>query len=371
MDKRQKIFIGSLLGLIILSGLAYAYRNKAMPWLMRPTESTIQTSEVEEQAIETVASEITTPWTITFLPGDDMLVTERSGQIIRIGHLGKVYPISGVKETSEGGLLGLALHPKFSENNRLYIYQTSQQNNHLTNHVDEYQYRDDTLTLVRTIIANIPAANNHNGGAIAFGPDGKLYITTGDAAKQDRAQDKFSLAGKILRLNDDGSVPGDNPFGNYTWSYGHRNPQGIAWDDKGVMWSVEHGPSGGQSGRDELNRIERGVNYGWPAITGNEKADDMRSPIAQSGDNETWAPAGLVAHDGVLYFTGLRGQALYKATVKDDSAELTRYFSGLYGRLRAITIHNDKLFVGTSNRDGRGTPHELDDRILQIPLSRL
>ena len=372
MSRKFLIILASALAVIaIIVGLLFAFRQQLLAFFFQPTESSIRDVATNEKAVETIAQGLTTPWSITFLPNGAMLVTERSGQIQRIGESGKTYPIDGVRETSEGGLLGIAVHPQFRDNNRLYVYFTTDQGGELTNQIDQYVLSGDSLGFERTIMADIPAATNHNGGAIAFGPDGKLYATTGDAARSDLAQDTSSLAGKILRMNDDGSVPADNPYGNLTWSYGHRNPQGIAWDKQGRLWSVEHGPSGADSGRDELNLIEKGANYGWPVITGDETRDGMKTPIVQSGDTETWAPAGLGYYDGSLYFAGLRGQALYRAVISGETVTLSRHLSETYGRLRAVTTHDGKLYVSTSNRDGRGSPAPEDDRILRIDPKQL
>ena len=372
MSRKFLIILASALAVIaIIVGLLFAFRQQLLAFFFQPTESSIREVATNEKAVETIAQGLTTPWSITFLPNGAMLVTERSGQIQRIGESGKTYPIDGVRETSEGGLLGIAVHPQFRDNNRLYVYFTTDQGGELTNQIDQYVLSGDSLGFERTIMADIPAATNHNGGAIAFGPDGKLYATTGDAARSDLAQDTSSLAGKILRMNDDGSVPADNPYGNLTWSYGHRNPQGIAWDKQGRLWSVEHGPSGADSGRDELNLIEKGANYGWPVITGDETRDGMKTPIVQSGDTETWAPAGLGYYDGSLYFAGLRGQALYRAVISGETVTLSRHLSETYGRLRAVTTHDGKLYVSTSNRDGRGSPAPEDDRILRIDPKQL
>ena len=372
MSRKFLIILASALAVIaIIVGLLFAFRQQLLAFFFQPTESSIREVATNEKAVETIAQGLTTPWSITFLPNGAMLVTERSGQIQRIGESGKTYPIDGVRETSEGGLLGIAVHPQFRDNTRLYVDFTTDQGGELTNQIDQYVLSGDSLGFERTIMADIPAATNHNGGAIAFGPDGKLYATTGDAARSDLAQDTSSLAGKILRMNDDGSVPADNPYGNLTWSYGHRNPQGIAWDKQGRLWSVEHGPSGADSGRDELNLIEKGANYGWPVITGDETRDGMKTPIVQSGDTETWAPAGLGYYDGSLYFAGLRGQALYRAVISGETVTLSRHLSETYGRLRAVTTHDGKLYVSTSNRDGRGSPAPEDDRILRIDPKQL
>ena len=149
-----------------------------------------------------------------------------------------------------------------------------------------------------------------------------------------------------------------------------RPSQGIAWDDQQQLWSTEHGPSGTQTGRDELNLIEKGANYGWPIITGDETREDMKTPVAQSGTDDTWAPAGLAYANGSLYFAGLRGQSLYQAKINDDNkVTLSRHFSGEYGRLRAVVVRGDELYFSTSNRDGRGSPAENDDRLLSIKLN--
>lgn len=368
---KRKVLIIILGGVLVVAGALYVFRDQLLPLIFRPTESSVQEAVTSDDAVEVIVSRLATPWSVVYLPDGDMLVTERSGTMRRIGENGQSYPIKGVRETSEGGLLGVALHPQFETNQRLYLYYTTDVFGSLENRIDEYRLVDDQLTKTRNILSSVPAASNHNGGAIAFGPDEKLYVTTGDAAKAGLAQDTASLAGKILRLNDDGTVPDDNPYQNLVWSYGHRNPQGIAWDDKGRLWSVEHGPSGASTGRDELNQIEKGVNYGWPVISGNEQRDGMRSPVAQSGDNDTWAPAGMAYVDGSLYFAGLRGQSLYRAEINGTAVGLTRYFSETYGRLRAVTAHDGQLTISTSNRDGRGTPKDTDDRLLKINPARL
>lgn len=309
-----------------------------------------------------VADGLDTPWEIAFLPSGDMLVTERPGRLRVFGTNPATIEVPGVVERGEGGLLGLALHPNFSQNRFLYLYYTTARSDTTINRVVRYVFDGVTLTEDRVIVDNLPASGNHNGGRIAFSPDGVLYITTGDAGDADRAQDPNSYAGKILTVRDDGSELAVH-------SYGHRNPQGLAWDGEGNLWATEHGRSGVLSGYDELNFIERGANYGWPEIQGDETRAGMRAPVAHSGPTTTWAPAGLAYHDGTLYFAGLRGNALYRADIVGEGTvgAVNRFIEG-YGRLRAVTVHDGYLYFSTSNRDGRGSPAPRDDRIFRIKL---
>lgn len=212
-------------------------------------------------------------------------------------------------------------------------------------------------------------------GATEGKSDYYLYVTTGDAGNTQNAQSTTSLAGKILRLHDDGSIPSDNPFGNAVWSYGHRNPQGITWDSEGRLWATEHGRSGVASGLDELNLITKGANYGWPDSQGDSVASGTIGPAIHSGSSATWAPASALYWDGSIFFGGLRGEALYEAVLDADPAspagrrvkELKKHFVGEYGRLRTIVLGPDNLFyLTTSNRDGRGSVHAGDDKIIRI-----
>lgn len=370
MSTLQKgLVAGAIIITVIIASLALL---RGWGGNQRPPGSSDSTTTITPGNLRTIAADIATPWAIDFLPSGDLLVTERSGQVQRIGQNGATYNIEGVRETSEGGLLGIALHPDFADNRYVYLYSTTDSGGRLANRIERYRLEGQVFRDRTEVLADIPASANHDGGALAFGPDDKLYITTGDAGDEPLAQDPQSLAGKILRLNPDGSVPSDNPFGNAVWSYGHRNPQGLTWDNSGRLWSTEHGPSGLQSGRDELNLIARGANYGWPTITGDETRDGMRAPILHSGDNDTWAPGGLAYAEGSLYFAGLRGQTLYQAKINsNDSVTLSRHFVEQYGRLRAVTIRNDELYFSTSNRDGRGSPAENDDHIYAVPLRAL
>ena len=232
-------------------------------------------------------------------------------------------------------------------------------------------YKNKTLLNEEIIVDKIPGAPNHNGGRIKFGPDGFLYITTGDAQNPSQAQDKNSLAGKILRLADDGKIPDDNPFGNHVYSYGHRNPQGLTWDNQGRLWATEHGRSGILSGLDEINLIEKGKNYGWPDIQGDEIKVQMESPKIHSG-SDTWAPGGAAFLNNSIFFGGLRGQTFYEAKINGEKLELKEHFKGEFGRIREVVVGSDKmLYITTSNLDGRGSPKQGDDKIIKINPSKL
>ena len=338
------------------------------------TEPAKPTAQPPLALITQVAKGLDTPWEIAFLPEGGILATERSGILALIDQEGKQLTISGVRETGEGGLLGLALHPDFAKNGWLYIYLTSNDTGTLTNRVERYTYNTDHSVSERVVILDgIKGSSNHDGGRIRFGPDGLLYITTGDAGSPQRAQDPQALEGKILRLTDEGKVPGGNPWGNSVYSIGHRNPQGLAWDSQGRLWATEHGPSGGETGNDELNLIEAGKNYGWPVIRGTETRAGMETPKLESGRGNTWAPAGLEIVNDVAYFPGLRGNALYAVDLNDVRPESLRtYFKGEYGRLRVVQLGPDSLlYLGSSNKDGRGSPRVDDDQLLKIDLTQL
>lgn len=342
--------------------------NTAVPQIATPTQLP------SPEPIAQIAKGLDTPWEIAFLPEGGILATERSGILALIDEQGKQLTISGVRETGEGGLLGLALHPDFANNHWLYIYLTSNDSGTLTNRVERYTYNADHSVSDRVVILDsIRGSSNHDGGRIRFGPDGLLYITTGDAGNPQRAQDPQALEGKILRLTDEGKVPEGNPWGNPVYSIGHRNPQGLAWDSQGRLWATEHGPSGGETGNDELNLIEAGKNYGWPVSRGMETRAGMETPKLESGRGNTWAPAGLEIVNDVAYFPGLRGSALYAVDLKDVRPEnLRTYFKGEYGRLRVARLGPDGLlYLGTSNKDGRGSPKPDDDQLLKIDLTQL
>ena len=251
--------------------------------------------------VSVIAENFDTPWAIVFLPDTSMLVTERAGRVRFISSNGKLQPspvltLNDIQETGEGGLLGIAAHPSYPQRPFVYLYYTYSDGGKLYNKVVRYEYSDNPTPHLRqskVIVDKIPSSVNHNGGRIKFGPDGYLYITTGDAENPSQAQDINVLGGKILRVTDEGAPAPGNPFNNLVYSYGHRNPQGVTWDDSGILWETEHGPSGGSfgTGHDEFNKIEAGKNYGWPEILGDQQKAGMEQPVSHSGD-DTWAPGG-------------------------------------------------------------------------------
>lgn len=365
----KKYLIPILIIVLAIMAVAYWQRDRVAAWFFRPTEINvdegINEEDVQTEEIKVIAENLNVPWDMEFLSQDTFLVTERSGllKIFQNNDLKKEIPIEDVNQIGEGGLLGLTLHPKFNENNFLYLYKTTRSGNQNINVVERYVFKDESLSEKRVIVNNIPGASTHNGGRIDFGPDGFLYITTGDAQNTSLSQNTNSLAGKILRVTEDGSIPTDNLFNNAVFSYGHRNPQGIAWDADGNLWETEHGPST----KDELNLIEKGKNYGWPAITGSETRNGMETPRINS-DSDTWAPSGIIYLNNKLFFTGLRGNAIFEVNLNGKEVNLNKaHFKENYGRIRFIKIGPDGLiYFGTNNRDGRGQPKDGDDKIIRL-----
>lgn len=318
-----------------------------------------------------IADKLSIPWDLAFLL-DGFLITERGGNLIHLMNNGEKISIKLPHPVpkGEGGLLGIVLHPQFKQNNLLYLYMTTSEDNKTTkNAVFRYEFSDDKLINEKVIIKDIPGALYHDGGRMEFGPDGYLYITTGDATISNIAQDLKSLGGKILRLYDDGRIPTDNPFDTAVYSYGHRNPQGLAWDDQGRLWETEHGRSGITTGMDELNIIEKGKNYGWPKIEGDKTFENMVTPVINSGPKATWAPASALYYKGSIFYGGLKGESLYEAVLDGVGGvkELKTHLNGKYGRIRTVRLGPDGMFyLTTSNKDGRGKPVEGDDRLIRI-----
>lgn len=315
-----------------------------------------QAAQPEAGGLETVAEGLSVPWSIDFLPDGALIITERTGAVKIIEN--STIRVAGeldVAATGEAGLLGLALDPDFEANRYCYLYYTRREGGGMLNRVSRFTLRD-TLASKMVLIDSIPAASIHDGGRVRFGPDRLLYVTTGDAGVSARAQDVASLAGKILRIDPAGNRAAGNPFANRVYALGIRNCEGIAWHD-GVMYAIDHGPRR----HDEINIIERGGNYGWPALC-------TEDPAFRCYPDFTLAPAGLVAVDSLLLVACLRGNQIRR--IKLGDGDESALFTNL-GRLRAIALRDDYLYFGTSNRDGRGDPGPEDDRILRTPLSAL
>ncbi len=337
--------------------------------------------------VENVATGLEVPWAFAWLPNGDMLLTERPGRvrIIEGGQLKvePVYIVLDVEPSGESGLMDISVHPNFAKNGFLYIAYAYRGDGKQVKIV-RYKYTDNKFTEPKIVIENVPAAPNHAGTRARFGPDAKLYITTGDATKWDLAQDMTSLAGKTLRLNDDGSVPDDNPFVSQKgtrseiWSLGHRNAQGLAWQPgTGLMFQTEHGPSqfeGRGGGADEVNIVEAGKNYGWPTIWGTRTQAGLEPPLLEY--TPACAPASgafyngdkFPAFKGNYFFGCLRSARIIRVVL--DGRNVVRQenlLEGNVGRVREIAEGPDGfLYFSTSNRDGRGTPAENDDRIMRI-----
>ncbi|QAB17973.1 PQQ-dependent sugar dehydrogenase [Leucobacter muris] len=309
---------------------------------------------------ETVATGLDAPWSIAF-HGETPLVSERdTARIVELDAEGgsrEVAVIDGVVPAGEGGLLGIAVHDE-----HLYVNFTARDENRIERLPLAGEPGALALGEAETILDGIPAASHHNGGRIAIGPDGMLYATTGDAGDPASAQDAGSLAGKILRLAPDGAAPADNPFpGSYVYSLGHRNAQGLAWDDDGALYASEFG----QNTWDELNVIEAGGNYGWPEVEGIAGRAGFVDPVQQWEPGEA-SPSGMAVVDGSLYIANLRGERLREVPLGDLGAS-TEHLAGVYGRLREAAVAPDgSLWVLTNSTDGRGAPADGDDRILRV-----
>jgi glucose/arabinose dehydrogenase len=317
---------------------------------------------VPGSAVRTVASGLQIPWGLAFLPDGTALVTERhTARILQVrpdGTVTEAPRLTEVEPGGEGGLLGIAVSPNYATDRWVYVYYTAADDNRIA--------RLRLGGAAQPIFTGIPKAGNHNGGRIAFGPDGMLYAGTGDAGEGGRAQDRASLGGKILRMTSDGKPAPGNPFGDSAvYSYGHRNVQGLAWDSAGRLYASEFG----QNRYDELNRIEPGRNYGWPMVEGTGDDADYVNPIA------TWAtsdasPSGIAILGERVFMACLRGQKLYRIGLNGSGAQ--RLLDHDYGRLRDVEVAPDgSLWVLTSNRDGRGSPVDSDDRILRIDATQL
>ena len=313
---------------------------------------------VSQTGLETdvLAENLDIPWAMDFLPNGTMIFTQRGGVVSLLDN-GIVTNVSKINVTAigESGLLGVAVDPEFSQNKYIYLYYTSSSGNRVSRFVLTNKLQNETVLLDK-----IPSAPIHNGGRIKFGPDGKLYITTGDANNRSAAQDINSLSGKVLRMNKDGTIPGDNPYKNYVYTLGNRDPQGLAWNsNNGILYESEHG----DIMNDEINILVSSGNYGWPIYQGNTNAPGYIAPLVVY-TNFTLAPSGMAFYNNKLYVAGLRGTQVRQISLGDNGTSITGEESLLtqFGRIRDVVAHDGYIYICTSNTDGRGIPQIGDDK---------
>ncbi|WP_314218995.1 PQQ-dependent sugar dehydrogenase [Streptomyces zaehneri] len=326
------------------------------------------------KVVRTVAEGLNTPWGLAPLPEGGLLVASRDeGTITRVdaetGRKTELGEVPGVSAAGEGGLLGLALSPDYASDHMVYAYFTSASDNRVVRMIyDPARPAGDQLGAPDTVFKGIPKGMIHNGGRIAFGPDRLLYVGTGESGDRGLAQDKKSLGGKILRLTPEGEPAAGNPFpDSAVYSYGHRNVQGLAWDSRQRLFAAEFG----QDTWDELNAIVPGADYGWPTAEGRSEDTKFRNPTAQWHTDDA-SPSGIAYAEGSIWMAGLKGQRLWRVPLKGTaaSADPQAFLEGDYGRLRTVvSAGGDKLWVTTSNTDGRGDPKKGDDRILELVVS--
>jgi glucose/arabinose dehydrogenase len=313
----------------------------------------------------TIATGLNVPWGIAFLANGDALVSQRDdGSIVRVATDGTVTSLGQVPDSSgsaggEGGLLGLAVPP--GDESMLFAYVTTGSDDRVV----RMSLSGDELGEPEAVLTGIPIGSRHHGGRLLFDPSGLLFVSTGDAGEGANAQDRDSLAGKVLRIDQDGKAPADNPFGNRTWSYGHRNIEGLAFDADGRLWAAEFG----DKSADELNLIERGGNYGWPGVEGTSDDDDLIDPQVTWGTDEC-SPAGIAITKSTAYIGALQGECLFAVPLDGaEAGEPVAHFAGEHGRIRSVAAAPDgALWVTTSNTDGRGDPRGEDDRIFRVTV---
>ena len=369
--------VTAVIALALVAVLAMAACGSTSP---APVDATAQvptpaaTSDLAPQrtpgAPRVLLTGLEVPWAIAFLPDGNALVTEReSGRIVRVTPQGAATPVGtvgGVAARGEGGLLGIAVSPQFATDRAVYVYYTSSQDNRV---VRLQVGPDGTIdgNAQQVIVSGIGAASIHNGGGLTFGPDGFLYVATGDSSRSDASQNRDDLGGKVLRVTPGGAPAPGNPFGTAVWTYGHRNVQGLAFGPGDRLYATEFG----QNTFDEINLITPGADYGWPTVEGIAGREGFTDPLV------TWAtsvasPSGLAYAGGSLWAGALRGERLWRIPLTADGRTGTpeALYTGEFGRLRGVVATPDgsALWVTTSNRDGRGSPAADDDRILIVPL---
>ncbi|MGC5325441.1 PQQ-dependent sugar dehydrogenase [Brevibacillus sp. SYSU BS000544] len=376
--------------LLLLSGVSTGCNTEAS--MEKPLNGSFDQAPAQQPLVlpnekipftpQVVATNLDVPWEMAFSPDGRIFFTQRPGTI-KVIQAGKVLPQPVISFPSpfvsegEGGLLGLALDPDFAQNHYMYAYHSYIDQGIIYNRVLRLREQNNRSSIDKVLLDRIPGSTIHNGGRLKIGPDQRLYITTGDSGNSGLAQNLSSLAGKILRLNLDGTIPEDNPFPNsQVYSYGHRNPQGLAWSNRtGNLYSSEHG----SQAHDEINLIKAGANYGWPIIRGTEKRPGMESPLVESGTT-TWAPSGMTfASKGVwqdqLLVGNLRGEQVLKiqfVSGKEPSIQsIHSFYQDTLGRIRDVVEGPDgSLYLLTNNRDGRGQIMQGDDKIIRLVPER-
>lgn len=335
----------------------------------------VDENDTEEEAKEEIPKELTElatgleiPWEIV-KHGEEFYITNRPGYIVKVADGETIRQEVELERqlsfANEAGMLGLVLDPDFSNNQEAIAYYTYSSQGGPLNRIVRLKNEGNTWREIEVLLDEIPSGVVHHGGRIKIGPDGKLYATAGDAYNQNLPQNLNSIAGKILRMNLDGSIPEDNPFpDSYVYTYGHRNAQGLTWMEDGRMYASEHG----NQANDEINLIEAGNNYGWPVIEGMQERAEMITPVFTSGSDNTWAPSGMANYGNKLYVAALRGNAILEF---DLETEEVRTLMTEYGRIRDVMIEGEFLYFITNNTDGRGNPREGDDKLYRIGLSEL
>ncbi len=375
--------LGMTILFAVVSALAFACSPAGL------AENTVVTTTAGEVKfrVETVATGLEIPWAFAWLPNKDMLVTERKGRVrlIEKGKLrdGPVFTVPDVEPTGESGLMDISLHPDFAKNGFVYLAYSYNKDGKQVK-VVRYIYRDNKFVEDKIIVDHVPGAPNHAGMRCRFGPDGKLYVTTGEATDWNLAQKTDSIAGKTLRLNDDGTVPKDNPFVGKEgyrpeiWTIGNRNAQGLAFQpSSGLVFETEHGPStfeGRGGGGDEVNILEAGKNYGWPEIHHKQTREGMVSPLLEY--TPACAPGSAMFYNGSIFptfkgnffFGCLRGTRIIRVVLDGRKVvSQENLLEGSYGRIREMAEGPDGyIYFSTSNRDSRGSPAKDDDRILRL-----
>jgi glucose/arabinose dehydrogenase len=353
----------ALLLAVAVAACAGSGSGTAAPSFSPPVTGGATPTEAPAQARD-VATGLTTPWGIAFLPGGDALVSERdTGKILRVPGRGgapvEVARIDGVDASGESGLLGLAVPPDYPTSRWVYAYYTGAADNRVV------RLRLGSPDPPQPVLTGIPKGTRHDGGRLAFGPGGLLYVSTGETGDRSLAQDLSSLGGKILRITADGQPAPGNPFpGSPVFSYGHRNVEGLTFDPQGRLYASEFGADS----FDELNLIVAGGNYGWPIVEGHDPDNRYRQPLVTWTTDEA-SPSGIGYADNVIYVAALRGERLWRVDLRTGVKQAL--LDGTYGRLRTVVRTPDgrSLWVSTSNTDGRGDPRPGDDRVVAIPLS--